>query len=94
MRGVPGYIAATVTVVMSYHGAAFTVAGPVVTGVVFVVGKKRSPVGLLDRLRIACGGTENTMPYILDAVRAYATLSEITDVMREEFGTYEEPNFI
>jgi methylmalonyl-CoA mutase N-terminal domain/subunit len=48
----------------------------------------------LDRLRIACGGTENTMPYILDAVRAYATLSEITDVMREEFGTYEEPNFI
>jgi methylmalonyl-CoA mutase N-terminal domain/subunit len=48
----------------------------------------------LDKLRIACSGTENTMPYILDAVRAYATLSEIVDVMREEFGTYEEPNWI
>jgi methylmalonyl-CoA mutase, N-terminal domain len=48
----------------------------------------------LDRLRIACEGTENTMPFILDAVRAYATLSEIVDVMREVFGTYEEPTWI
>ncbi len=45
----------------------------------------------LDRLRIACQGTENTMPFILDAVRAYATLGEIVDVMKETFGTYEEP---
>ena len=43
----------------------------------------------LDRLRIACQGTENTMPYILDAVRAYATLGEIIDIMRDVFGTYE-----
>jgi methylmalonyl-CoA mutase, N-terminal domain len=48
----------------------------------------------LDRLRIACQGTENTLPYILDAVRAYATLGEITDVMREVFGLYEEPTWI
>ncbi len=48
----------------------------------------------LDRLRIACQGTENTMPYILDAVRAYATLSEITGVMKEVFGVYEEPTWI
>jgi methylmalonyl-CoA mutase N-terminal domain/subunit len=48
----------------------------------------------LDRLRIACQGTENTMPYILDAVRAYATLGEIIDVMRAVFGTYEEPTWI
>ena len=48
----------------------------------------------LDRLRIACQGTENTMPYILDAVRAYATLGEIIDVMKETFGTYEEPTWI
>jgi methylmalonyl-CoA mutase N-terminal domain/subunit len=48
----------------------------------------------LDKLRIACQGTENTMPYILDAVRAYATLQEITDVMREVFGEYEEPTNI
>jgi len=48
----------------------------------------------LDRLRIACQGTENTMPYILDAVRVYATLGEIIDVMREVFGTYQEPSWL
>jgi len=48
----------------------------------------------LDRLRIACQGTENTMPYILDAVHAYATLGEIVDVMREVFGTYREQTWI
>jgi methylmalonyl-CoA mutase, N-terminal domain len=48
----------------------------------------------LDRLRIACQGTENTMPYILNAVRAYATLGEIINVMKETFGTYEEPTWI
>jgi methylmalonyl-CoA mutase N-terminal domain/subunit len=48
----------------------------------------------LDRLRIACEGTENTMPYILDAVRQYATLGEIVDVMREVFGTYQEPSWL
>jgi len=45
----------------------------------------------LDRLRKACEGDENTMPFILDAVRAQATLGEICDVMREVFGVYEEP---
>ncbi len=48
----------------------------------------------LDRLRIACQGTENTMPFILDAVRAYATLGEIVDVMKDVFGIYQEPNWI
>ena len=48
----------------------------------------------LDRLRIACQGTENTMPFILDAVRAYATLGEIVGVMKEVFGVYEEPTWI
>jgi methylmalonyl-CoA mutase, N-terminal domain len=48
----------------------------------------------LDRLRIACQGTENTMPFILDAVRAYATLGEIIGVMKEVFGVYEEPTWI
>ena len=48
----------------------------------------------LDRLRIACQGTENTMPYIMEAVHAYATLGEIIGVMKEVFGTYEEPNWI
>jgi methylmalonyl-CoA mutase N-terminal domain/subunit len=48
----------------------------------------------LDQLRLACQGTENTMPYILDAVRAYATLGEIIDVMKSVFGVYEEPTWI
>ncbi|HRN66826.1 MAG TPA: methylmalonyl-CoA mutase family protein [Promineifilum sp.] len=48
----------------------------------------------LAALRSAAAGTENTMPYILDAVRAYATLGEITDVFREVFGRYEEPTWI
>src|SRR5213594_3676971 len=45
----------------------------------------------LDRLREACEADDNTMPFILDAVRAKATLGEICDVMREVFGVWEEP---
>ncbi len=48
----------------------------------------------LDRLRLACQGSENTMPYILEAVRAYATLGEVMDVMRQVFGVYHEPAWI
>ncbi len=48
----------------------------------------------LDRLRLACQGTQNTMPMILDAVHAYATLGEIIGVMREVFGTYVEPSWL
>lgn len=48
----------------------------------------------LDNLRIASQGTENTMPYILEAVNAYATLGEIIDVMRDVFGMYQEPTNI
>jgi methylmalonyl-CoA mutase N-terminal domain/subunit len=45
----------------------------------------------LSALRDACQGTENLMPYILDAVRAYCTLGEICGVLREVFGEYREP---
>ena len=48
----------------------------------------------LDRLRQACQGTENTMPFILDCVRAYATLGEVIGVMKEVFGKYTEPTWI
>jgi len=44
----------------------------------------------LDRLRVACQGTENTMPFIMESVHAYATLGEIVGVLKEEFGVYEE----
>jgi len=45
----------------------------------------------LSALRDACQGTENLMPYIVDAVRAYCTLGEICGVLREVFGEYREP---
>jgi methylmalonyl-CoA mutase N-terminal domain/subunit len=44
----------------------------------------------LDRVRGAASGTANTMPHILEAVRAYATVGEICDAFRDVFGTYEE----
>ncbi len=34
--------------------------------------------------------SSNTMPYIIDAVRAYATVGEICDALREVYGTYTE----
>ncbi|QZX98792.1 acyl-CoA mutase large subunit family protein [Halobaculum rubrum] len=43
----------------------------------------------LAALRDACRGDANVMPYIVDAVKAYATVGEISDVMREEFGEYK-----
>jgi methylmalonyl-CoA mutase N-terminal domain/subunit len=45
----------------------------------------------LEDLREAAKGTDNLMPYILDAVRAYGTLGEICGVLREVFGEYREP---
>jgi len=44
----------------------------------------------LGALRNAAKGNENLMPFIFDAVKAYATLGEICDAMRDVFGTYEE----
>lgn len=44
----------------------------------------------LERLREACIGNENTMPYILDCVRAYCSVGEMIDVMRAVFGEYHE----
>ncbi|WP_130808073.1 acyl-CoA mutase large subunit family protein [Senegalia massiliensis] len=44
----------------------------------------------LKALRNACESDENVMPYIIDAVKEYATLGEICGVMREVFGEYEQ----
>ncbi|PSQ56184.1 methylmalonyl-CoA mutase [Halobacteriales archaeon SW_8_68_21] len=43
----------------------------------------------LAGLREAAQGTENVMPHIVDAVKAYATVQEISDVLRDEFGEYK-----
>ena len=48
----------------------------------------------LDALRRAAEGTENTMPSLLDAVRAYATLGEICDALRGVFGSYQETSLV
>jgi len=44
----------------------------------------------LHAVRSACEGSDNVMPPILNAVRAYATLGEICGVMREVFGEYQQ----
>ena len=44
----------------------------------------------LAALQAAARGTDNLMPPILDAVRAYATLGEMCDALREVWGEYEE----
>lgn len=44
----------------------------------------------VDALSRAAEGKENTMPFILDAVRAYATLGEICGSLRKVFGSYTE----
>ncbi len=44
----------------------------------------------LAELKKTAQGTENLMPAILNAVRVYATLGEICDVLREVFGEYKE----
>ena len=44
----------------------------------------------LDNLRAAARTSENLMPIILAAVKEYATLGEVSDVLRDEFGIFEE----
>jgi methylmalonyl-CoA mutase N-terminal domain/subunit len=44
----------------------------------------------LNALRTAAEGTENTMPFILDAVRAYATVGEMCAALKDVFGAYTE----
>ncbi|WP_248925790.1 acyl-CoA mutase large subunit family protein [Paenibacillus hamazuiensis] len=48
---------------------------------------------LLDQLQQAAVRDDNLMPYILDCVKAYATVGEICDRLRCVFGEYEEELF-
>jgi methylmalonyl-CoA mutase N-terminal domain/subunit len=43
----------------------------------------------LQAVRDAARGDENLMPYLIDAVKAYATTGEICDAMRDVFGEYK-----
>jgi methylmalonyl-CoA mutase N-terminal domain/subunit len=47
----------------------------------------------LEALGSAAATDQNLMPYLLEGVRAYASVGEMCDVLRKAFGTYEEPAF-
>ena len=46
---------------------------------------------LKDLKKAAEGGTENMMPYILEAVKAYGSVEEIVTILKEVFGEFKEP---
>jgi len=48
----------------------------------------------LDALRQGARGSANTMPLLIDAVRAYATIGEMCDALRDVWGEYEETPII
>jgi len=48
----------------------------------------------LERLEEAARSRENTMPYILEAVKAYASVGEIMEVLKKVHGTYREPAMV
>ncbi len=43
----------------------------------------------LQKLSSAASGTENLMPYVVDAVENYCTLGEISDTLRKIYGEYK-----
>jgi methylmalonyl-CoA mutase N-terminal domain/subunit len=45
----------------------------------------------LQHLADVCRGGENLMPALIDAVKDYVSLGEISDVYRQAFGLYREP---
>ena len=58
------------------------------------VREKRNDAEVKEKLEILAEkakGTENLMPYLIDAVKVYATIGEIADVFREVFGEFDEP---
>jgi methylmalonyl-CoA mutase N-terminal domain/subunit len=61
------------------------------------VRRERDAEAVSARLRAlgeAAAGNDNLMRPILEAVRAYATLGEITQVLRQALGVYHEPTFV
>ena len=57
------------------------------------VRSKRDPAvvaALLERVQDTARGQENTMPVFIEAVENYVTLGEISDALRQVWGTYQE----
>jgi methylmalonyl-CoA mutase N-terminal domain/subunit len=53
----------------------------------------RKVAQILKDLRAASRTDRNLMPYVIEAVREYATEQEICDVWRDVFGEYRDPGF-
>jgi methylmalonyl-CoA mutase, N-terminal domain len=49
---------------------------------------------MLEKVRQTARTEENLMPILIDAVKTYATVGEISDAMREVFGEYREPSIL
>ena len=45
---------------------------------------------VLEKLQRAAQSDENLMPFIINAVKSYCTVGEISDVLRSVFGEYKE----
>ncbi|WP_420848141.1 acyl-CoA mutase large subunit family protein [Natranaerofaba carboxydovora] len=45
----------------------------------------------LDQIKIAAEKEENLIPSIIDSIKNYATVEEISNVLREVYGTYKDP---
>jgi methylmalonyl-CoA mutase N-terminal domain/subunit len=62
------------------------------------VRRERDQTALSDALQrldnCAREGSDNLMPFILDAVRAYATLGEMCNLLRDVYGEYREPALV
>jgi len=55
--------------------------------------KERDPKQVaetLQKLRDVAQSNDNLMPYIIESVKAYATLGEICGILREVFGEYQQ----
>ncbi len=49
---------------------------------------------LLDEVRHVAESDDNIMPVLIEAVKAYATVGEISDALRDVFGEYREPSIL
>ena len=50
--------------------------------------------GVLDRVRDVAASSQNIMPVLIEAVKTYATVGEISDTLRGVFGEYREPGIL
>ena len=53
------------------------------------VRNKNKSESALSKMKSAAEKDENLMPYILESVRSYATLGEISNTFRDVFGIYQ-----